>query len=288
MNPTQALNAIETRISTRTFEETPLNPTDLKNISSYLNDPKNFIGPFGNKIKLDLVMETGTQDKEKLGTYGFIQNAQGYIIGSSTKDTQKLFDYAYVLENMVLYLTLLGVSTCWLGGRFRKQEAMSRISLADNDIIPAIVPVGYATEKARLKERVVRTVLKARKRKPEDQLFFYKTIDQPLGDRSGEFKQALHCLRIAPSAQNKQPWRLLFNTDLSQVHFYTTSPLGAHPLYMCDPAYLDIGIAYNHFDAGLDIVGITGKLVVEEPNIKKPEGYSYIFEFRQTRVESTA
>jgi hypothetical protein len=276
MDITETLHAIEVRKSTRTFMEKPLIPSDLKKISACLNDPKNLIGPYGNQVELDLVLETESHEKAKIGTYGFIQNAQGYILGGSTQDTQKLFDYAFVLENIVLYLTSLGIGTCWLGGRFQKQEAMAHLSLADNEIIPAITPIGYPTEKPRLKERMVRVVLNARNRKLEDQLFFYETFEQPLGDRAGDFQQALYCLRIGPSAQNKQPWRLLFSTDFSQVHFYVTSPLGDHPLYMCDPAYLDIGIAYNHFKAGLNKVGIAGKLVVEEPEIQKPEGYSYI------------
>ena len=122
----------------------------------------------------------------------------------------------------------------------------------------------------------MRTILKARKRKPEEQLFFYETFDQPLGDLAGDFQQALHYVRVGPSAQNKQPWRLVFNTDLSQVHFYITSGLADNPLYMCEPEYLDIGIAYNHFKAGLDESGITGKLIIEEPAIKMPEGSFYI------------
>ena len=270
------MNPIETRISTRTFTETPLSPAHLEKISTFLENPKKQIGPFGHKIELELLIETEKQEKEKIGTYGIIKNAQGYIIGSSTNDTQEIFDYAYVFENIVLYLTSLNIDTCWLGGRFRKQEAMSRISLGDNDIIPAITPFGYAYEKPRLKERAMRTILKASKRKPEDKLFFYETFEEPLGVRAENFQQALHYVRIAPSAQNKQPWRLVFSADFTQVHFYVASPLGTNPLYMCDPAYLDIGIAYNHFEAGLDELGITGKLVVEEPEIEKPEEYSYI------------
>ncbi|MBI9043552.1 MAG: hypothetical protein JEZ06_03650 [Anaerolineaceae bacterium] len=269
-------NAIETRISTRTFQETPLRPQDLEKISSYLKVPNNMIGPFGNEIELELILETEKQEKERIGTYGIIQNAQGYIIGSSTKDTQCLFDFAFVFENIVLYLTTLGIGTCWLGGRFRKQHAMSHISLADNEIIPAITPIGYPIEKPRLKERMMRTILQARKRKTEDQLFFYESFDQPLEDRAEEFQKAIHYIRIAPSAQNKQPWRLVFNKDLSQVHFYIVSTLANNQLYMCEPEYLDIGVAYNHFKAGLDETGVTGKLAIEEPEIQKPPGSYYI------------
>lgn len=269
-------HVIEERKSTRTFLDTPLDPADLARISTYITVPENLIGPFGNRCAFDLVIEDEGSEKKKIGTYGVIANAQGYILGGSTKETTRLFDYAYVLENIVLYLTSIGIGTCWLGGRFRKQQAMSQLTLADNEIIPAITPIGYSAEHARMKERMMRTFLKARKRKPEDELFFYESFDQPLGDRAGEYQQALHYVKIGPSAQNKQPWRLVFNTDLSQVHFYIVSSLAHHPLYMCEPEYLDIGIAYNHFEAGIAEYGITGKLVVEEPDIEKPEGSSYI------------
>jgi len=276
VNPTLPQNAIEVRKSTRTFQKKPLSSVDLGKISNYLNRPENMVGPFGNQFEFKLLIEPEEREKDQIGTYGFIKNPQGYILGSSIIEIKSIFDYAFVLENIVLYLTTIGIGTCWLGGRFRKQEAMSHLSLAENEIIPAITPVGYPQEKQRLKERMVRIVLQARKRKPEDQLFFYEALGQPLGDRAEEFQQALHYVRVGPSAQNKQPWRLVFSSDLSQVNFYVTNPLADHPLYMCEPQYLDIGIAYNHFKVGLDEAGISGKLIIDEPDIEIPEGFFYI------------
>jgi len=276
MNPTLPKKAIEVRKSSRTFQKKPLSSVDLGKISNYLNRLENLVGPFGNQFEIELLIEPEEREKDQIGTYGFIKNPQGYILGRSIIETKSLFDYAFVLENIVLYLTTIGIGTCWLGGRFRKHEAMGHLSLAENEIIPAITPVGYPQEKQRQKERMIRTVLQARKRKPEDQLFFYEKFGQPFGDRAEEFKQALHYVRVGPSAQNKQPWRLVFSSDLSQVHFYVTNPLADHPLYMCEPQYLDIGIAYNHFKAGLDEAGILGKLIIDEPDIKIPQGFFYI------------
>lgn len=270
------IDAIEARTSTRTFLNTPISSADLEKISAFINNPENLIGPFGHQIQFDLVTEDEGNNKKKIGTYGMIANAQGYILGGCPKETTHLFDYAYVLENIVLYLTSMGIGTCWLGGRFRKQEAMTQLSLADDDIIPAITPIGYAKEKPRLKERLVRTILKARNRKSEDKLFFYETFDEALGDRAEDFQQALHLLRIGPSAQNKQSWRLVFNSDLSQVNFYIVSSLSHNSLYMCEPEYLDIGIAYNHFETGLGEMGITGHLEIEDPNIATPKLGRYI------------
>jgi len=276
MNSNHLQKAIETRKSTRTFQKEPLSPVDIEKISGYLNWPENLIGPFGYQFEFELLIESEERDKDQIGTYGFIKNPQGYILGSSIIETKSLFDYAYVLENIVLYLTAIGVGTCWLGGRFQKQEAMSQLSIKENEIIPAITPIGYPQEKQRLKERMIRSVLQARKRKPEEQLFYYEAFGQPLGDRAEEFRQALHYVRIGPSAQNKQPWRLVFGNNLTQVHFYVTNPLADNPLYMCEPQYLDIGIAYNHFKTGLDEVGISGELNIDEPDIDVPDGFFYI------------
>ena len=276
MNSNNLQKAIETRKSIRTFQKEPLNPVDIDKISGYLNSPENLIGPFGNQFEFELLIESEEREKDQIGTYGFIKNPQGYIIGTSINETKSLFDYAFVLENIVLYLTAIGIGTCWLGGRFKKQEAMSHLNFKENHIIPAIIPIGYPQDKQRLKERMIKSVLQARKRKPEEQLFYYEAFGQPLGDRAEEFRQALHYVRIGPSAQNKQPWRLVFDSNLAQVHFYVTNPLADHPLYMCEPQYLDIGIAYKHFGAGLDETGISGELVIDEPKIEKPDGLTYI------------
>ena len=252
MNSNRMQQAIEARKSTRTFQNIPLTQDDLGKILGYLNMAENLIGPFGHQFEFELLIEPAEGKKDQIGTYGFIKNPQGYILGSSSLEIKSLFDYAYVLENIVLYLTTIGVGTCWLGGRFQKQEAMSQLSFKGNKVIPAITPIGYPQEKGRPKEKMIRRVLGASTRKPNDEIFFYEEFGQPIEDRAGEFLRALHYVRIGPSAQNKQPWRLVFDRNLKQVHFYVTNPLADNPLYMCEPQYLDIGIAYNHFKIGLD------------------------------------
>ena len=175
-------DVIESRRSTRTFLKTPLSGDDVDKIAAYLEDHHHLVGPFGHLIELDLVIESEERAKDTIGTYGVIRNPQGYILGRSIIDTTSLFDYGFVLENVVLYLTALDIGTCWLGGRFDKEQAKGEIALADGEIIPAITPIGYSEERQRTKERVMRTFLHANKRKPDDQLFFYEAFGQPLGE----------------------------------------------------------------------------------------------------------
>lgn len=271
------MNSIRIRESTRNFQETPLTPEDLAKIETYLGEPKNLTGPYGDQFELELILQTGYIKKETIGTYGFIKNPQGFIVGKSINDVITLFQFGYVFENLILYLSSLGIGNCWLGGTFNKEKLMSSLSLSENEIIPAITPLGYSQDTRHFKERVQRRVIGANQRKSRESLFFYDNFDQPLTDQqAGIYQQALHYVRIAPSAKNKQPWRIIFSKDLSKAHFYISFGLKDDRSYACPPEYLDIGIAYNHFEAGIQENGLSGKLVIVEPKISNPAGFEYI------------
>ncbi|MCJ7717878.1 MAG: hypothetical protein MUO54_15355, partial [Anaerolineales bacterium] len=137
--------------------------------------------------------------------------------------------------------------------------------------------LGYPQDTRHFKERVQRRVIGANQRKSRQSLFFFENFEQPLQDQqAGIYQQALHYVRIGPSAKNKQSWRIVFNKDLSKAHFYISYGLKDDDSYACPPEYLDLGIAYNHFEAGIQEEGLSGKLVIEEPKILKPTGSEYI------------
>jgi nitroreductase len=271
----QTIQAIESRKSIRNFHNHPVKPSTLGEIRSWLSAPTNLIGPFGTQFDFELLIESG-QGKERLGTYGFIKNAQGYIVGSSPKNFQALFEFGFVFEDLILFLTSRNIGTCWLAGTFDRQKLNHTLTLPDSQIIPAITPIGYPAKFKHFKERITRRVIKANQRKSADQLFFYQDFSQPLGGRGEDFHMALHYVRIAPSAKNMQPWRLVLSKDFSQVHFYLAKNNRAEVAFACDVRYLDIGIAYRHFKAGVDAAGISGKLKIRDPQISGSEEYEYI------------
>ena len=267
--------AIENRRSIRNFHDLPLHRPIVGQISNWLDDPANLTGPFGSEFEFELLIESG-EGKERLGTYGFIKNAQGYIVGSSPKDTYSLVEFGYVFERMVLFLTSINVGTCWLAGTFDRQQLNSRLSLDGDRIIPAITPIGAPTKNKHFKEKITRRVIKADGRKPANELFFYQDFGQPLDGMAEEFHMPLHYVRIGPSAKNMQPWRLVFNEDLSQVHFYLISDYRSEKKFACDVRYLDIGIALCHFTAGTEAAGIPGKLITADPQLPGAGSHEYI------------
>ncbi len=68
--------------------------------------------------------------------------------GSRGRDLYSIQDTAAAVENMLLAITTLGLSSCWIGA-FDEKRAAEIISLPKNLRPLAILPVGFANEPAR-------------------------------------------------------------------------------------------------------------------------------------------
>lgn len=65
----------------------------------------------------------------------------------------------------------------------------------------------------------MRKAVKADERLPFEELFFDGSMDKPLNaDKAGDIEVPLEMVRLAPSAVNKQPWRVIVEDKM--VHFY--------------------------------------------------------------------
>jgi hypothetical protein len=270
------MNAIEFRKSVRNFQSLPLRDEDVEIIESYINNSKNLIGPHGKECKIIVLLDSELSKNGKIGTYGVIRNAQGYVLGSCNNDPEAVFDFAYVLEGLVLELTNSNIGTCWLAGTFKRSEFDQYYPMSNGDIIPAITPIGYAKDNMHLRERMMRQFIKANQRKNPDELFFYGDFNNTLKDRAKIYVRAMNYIRLAPSAKNNQPWRVLVSSDLSKVHFYIIKSLDHDQAFACTPEYLDIGIAYRHFIEGIAEEGLQGELVADAPEVLTASDMEYI------------
>ena len=96
----------------------------------------------------------------------------------------------------------------------------------------------------------------------------YKVID------SGILSEALEMVRWAPSAVNKQPWRVV--VDGNKVHFYEKKAKGYVNPEGWDLQKVDLGIALCHFHCGLEDRQINAEFVIADPGIQKPQDVEYI------------
>ena len=246
-------------------------------------------GPFGSPIRLALVAATGEDARalKGLGTYGTIRNPQGFIVGVAGPGPMSLEDFGHVMERAVLEATDIGLGTCWLGGFFRKSRFAEKAGLAAGETIPAVVSLGYCADEARSGGLFGR-ISRRSSRLPAAALFFSGSFERAMpAAEAGRLSPALESVRLAPSASNKQPWRVVrqdgrWHFFLRRTKGYATNPL--RKLHgEADLQRIDLGIAMCHFELAARETGTAGAWELADPGIDLPDGLtSYIATWRET------
>jgi nitroreductase len=265
---------IKKRISVRNYEQKPLAEDIKKKLSAYLEGTK---GPFNAKIRFKLVDSSiAANSKIKLGTYGIIRGASSFTASAVEKGDMYLEELGYELESFILYATSLGLGTCWMGGTFKKGEFAKALGLKENELLPIVTPVGCPAKNKGIVGSLMRTLAGSDNRKAWEELFFNGSFDNRLTkEEAGQYVEALEMVRLAPSASNKQPWRIV--KDGSKFHFYINHAKGYSSTLGFDMQKIDMGIAMCHFEFTLREAGIEGNWENNKPNIKLPgENVEYI------------
>jgi len=228
---------------------------------------ENCVGPLGNRVRIELidVDELATSEARSLGTYGIITGARLYLVAAIEDTVSARVDVGYCLEKIILEATRLGLGTCWMGGTFRRANFARNVGVRDGEIIPVVTPVGYARKQKSLRERVMRRLAGSDQRKPWESMFFLGNRNTPL-PRGGRFDAALACLRLAPSASNKQPWRIIEQSDAECFDFHLKrTPHYNELMRGIDLQMVDMGIAMCHFDLATAEAGCKGEFSIRSP-----------------------
>lgn len=263
------------RISIRTYvKEAKIEQQKLELLKAYMQE---VVSPFGKSFRFELI-EKHVGQPQKLGTYGMISNADYFIVAVTKKDTLNFEALGYAFEKIILYATYLKLGTCWIGGTFKKSEFAKAAQAEENELIPAISPLGYAA-KITLRDRMIRSVMHAKKRKPFESMFFEHDFDTPLKESSLPKDEAcaLSLLRLAPSAENKQPWKVVKDKDT--FHFYMERSI--KELNGIDIQRVDLGIAACHFDLAMADQKIEGNFYVKKEEAIPSETFDYLFSWKR-------
>jgi len=236
------------RTSIRSYESRELSNSLLESILDILNFSGK--GLLGSTVNFDLVYKYSAENQKlKLGTYGFITGARYFIVGQMLPGKEAYLDYGFLMEKIILEITKLKLGTCWLGGTFDRGEFSKSIKLDDHAVIPAICPVGHSTSRRSIGDRLVRFSAGSKNRKARESLFFDQEPGNPLlFDQLDENSATmLEMVRMAPSASNIQPWRIIFGDD--QYHIYLERKTGYQKVFgKVDLQMIDIGISMCHFE----------------------------------------
>lgn len=267
-------DAVTKRYSVRNYSDLEVEEEKRRAIESFITSLDN---PFGKKVTYHYFNSEASGDKQKLGTYGVIKGAKNYIGATIKLEPMALEALGYEFEAIVLYLAHLGLGTCWLGGTFDRSGFANALQVAEGELLPIITPYGYAAEKKHIKEIAMRKIIKADQRVDANKLFFSKDFDTSLSmEEAGEFAFPLEMVRLAPSASNKQPWRIL--VEDRAWHFYEDREPGYSKAFPYDIQRVDMGIAAAHFDFSIKEKGIKGHFETKLlPKIVPPKNVEYVF-----------
>lgn len=265
--------AIEKRRSVRTYADRPLDRKDEDYVSRLIEEVSARETPFSHAIDLFYYRnqkEEGPKGR-RVGTYGFVKDAPAFIGGTTKPSKEGLIDFGYLFEYAILKLTEQGLATVWLGGTFRRKTFDDHAK--DGRIVPAISAVGYPASYQTLREKALVKTVKARKRKPFEELFFTGDFSHPLSEKDDHpLREYLRLVQLGPSATNQQPWRILIRGDVLDIYLERTSNYaGVIPF---DIQWLDIGIALCHLEVGLSADGIPFRRFVAD-SIDSDDGYEY-------------
>jgi len=242
------IESIKLRKSVRTYLKKPLSKALEDTVKKILIEAENKKGPFGNQARFFYYSTNKEFDDEakKIGTYGFVKNAPSFFGGIIKNTFSGIIDFGYLFEHIILELTKHELGTVWLGGTFSRAAFAHKVN--ENEVIPAISPVGYPLEKLSLMEKAIRMTIKADRRKPIEELFFVNDFNHPI-DENHPYIKYLELVQLGPSASNKQPWRMV--VEDKKIHLYLQrTPKYAESIPFVMQA-LDMGIAICHFEAGL-------------------------------------
>lgn len=267
MRENNFLDIVKARRSFRTFDGKPLSDDDKERIKNFCDEVKN---PY------DIPIEFRFLEPKKNGLKSQVLKGETLYLGAKVKK-QPFFEeaYGYSFEAVVLYAQSLGVATVWIGGTMNRESFERAMELGEDELMPCVTPLGYPADKMAVREVVMRRAVKADKRNDLSELIFDKEYGNSLKESLGEdFDIAFEAVRLAPSAVNKQPWRIIVSGD--DIHFYEKPDKGYVRDETGDLQRIDIGIAMYHFCAAMENAGRSISVSAKDPGITVPDGVKYI------------
>lgn len=258
---------IKQRRSVRTFDSRTLDEDTKDQLLSFANRIQN---PFGIPVAFKFL----NAKKDGL-TCPVVCGTDLYIGGKVKNVANANVAFGYSFEEFILYVHSLGLGTVWLGGTMNRAAYEAAMDLGEDEMMPCATPIGYCANKMSIRESIMRKAVKANDRLPFGKLFFDGTFDTPLTEeKAGIFAEPLNMVRLAPSAVNKQPWRVVVVDHIA--HFYLKRSKGVGHKGVLDMQMVDMGIALCHFALTAKEKNLSLSFVQEDPKLESASDLEYI------------
>lgn len=269
---TELLRIIQSRKSVRSFDSRRLSAQDREKLEEYIRTIRN---PFGIPVRFVLL------DAGEHGLSSPVLTGETlFVAGKVDKVPCADVAFGYSFEKLVLYAWSLGIGTTWIGGTMKRELFESAAGLSEGEMMPCVSPLGYPAKRRSIRETMMRKGVGADTRLPAEKLFFDEQWDKALPpEKQSGIADLIEMVRWAPSAVNKQPWRIIVSGQ--SYHFYEKRDKGYSGEKTGDLQKIDVGIALCHFVTGLEERKETADVITADPGITVPDGTEYIATVRR-------
>lgn len=272
------------RKSTRDFKDKSVSKNALKEIKEYFNVCK--------KLLLDIDVEMTILDPKVCpnmtgcaGYADFLIEAPHYILLTSEKTDNYLINAGFIGEDLVLKLTDMGISTCWITIN-NEDKLKERLRIKSDKVPVALIAFGYENAVTTIKRLDIvnqsNVTLKKRSNYEAPKLYIDDAIysedmgiksDHSTLDHYQDLYQALVAACCAPSFLNRQPYRFIIKDGIFMIAALKDDKTDENDYY------LNIGILMLNFYGVLsERSGAYGKWELKAPDadIDKPEGSTIV------------
>lgn len=277
---------IENRKSVRAFTDQKVSAGLLAQIGTYYNQAAKQLFP---KIRTELLFFDDSSKAALEGAAGynnFLVGAPQYLVLLSEKAEGNHWNAGYIMEDLILKLTDLGLDSCWV--TFTDSDAVKEAIGIDVDLdVAAIVAFGYGvrtTKRLRLNILSMSNVdISAKRRYFEPKRGIYDMVflntwgntyklDDTIGFFDDMLWEAFRAAALAPSYLNRQAYGFVLRDGkiylIRRADDYTTKIDGD----------LSLGIVLLHFSAVAEKWAgkVNWNFGSEDVDLGLPEGYEIV------------
>lgn len=235
------LQLIERRCSVRQFEH-GMDGATVARVKGICQDEEGF-----NSSPLELRLLPASQAKTAVGSFLGLGRvlAPWYIAAIAPADKESLLNLGYCTQRAMLQMTALDLGTCWLGHLANRDSLAKDLGIGQDSGVRALVAWGRPRDRS--------ISLRPGKRMLPSKLAVFDS------DCNGSmsWRAVLEAVRWAPSAINRQPWRLWFAAGAA--HLYSVSKRIARGY-----TPIEMGIALCHIDLACRQLAISGKITTAD------------------------
>lgn len=213
------------RKSTRSFKDKAVGVNTIAHIGEYFANCKKLIPEIDVEMKI-IDPKYSPQMTGCVGYEDYLIKSPAYLLLISEKSDNALINAGYIGEDMVLKLTDLGLSTCWVTINDDK-KLKERLKIEGDKYPVALIAFGYEDKEHAVRrldiKNISNVILKKRSSYEAPKLFIDDAIfSEDIGikaehsvlDSYTDLHKALISACCAPSFLNKQPYRFIIKGGL--------------------------------------------------------------------------